>query len=85
MAFVYILESLTTGRFYIGSAVDLDRRLSEHDRRHSPYTRSRGPWKLVYKEQFSDLVSACARERKLKSWKSHKAMADLIATSSSVG
>ncbi len=30
MAFVYILQSESTGRFYVGSSDDLERRLSEH-------------------------------------------------------
>jgi predicted GIY-YIG superfamily endonuclease len=52
MAFLYILESLTTGRFYVGSTSDLDRRMEEHARGHSPSTRGRGPWKLAYRESF---------------------------------
>jgi len=29
MAFVYILQSQTSGRYYVGSTSDLDRRLPE--------------------------------------------------------
>ncbi len=78
-AHVYILESLTEGRFYIGSTTNLPRRLSEHHRRHSPFTRARGPWKLVYEEEFIDLRRARQRERQLKNWKSHRAIAQLVA------
>jgi predicted GIY-YIG superfamily endonuclease len=35
MAFLYILESLTTGHFYIGSTSDFDRRMEEHQRGHT--------------------------------------------------
>lgn len=45
MAFLYILESETTGRFYIGSTNDLERRLAEHARGCSLATRDRGPWR----------------------------------------
>jgi predicted GIY-YIG superfamily endonuclease len=31
---LYILQSQTTGNFYIGSAFDLEERLSEHRRGH---------------------------------------------------
>jgi predicted GIY-YIG superfamily endonuclease len=43
MAFLYILQSETTGRFYVGSTPDLQRRLAEHLRGHALATRSRGP------------------------------------------
>ncbi len=81
MAFLYILESETTGRFYMGSTDDLERRLSEHLRGHSPATRGRGPWKLVYKEQFESLLEARRRELQIKRWKSAKVIQALIQSS----
>jgi hypothetical protein len=56
MAFVYILRSETTHRFYIGSTNDLTRRQDEHTRGHSLATRGRGPWKLVYLERCESLL-----------------------------
>ncbi len=50
MAAAYILKSQSTGKFYVGSALNLDQRLAEHQRGHSPYTRNRGPWALAYFE-----------------------------------
>jgi putative endonuclease len=81
MAFVYILRSETTKRFYIGSTDDLERRLSEHLRGHSPATRGRGPWKLVYKEQFDTVIEARRREYEIKQWKSAKLIQALIRSS----
>ena len=78
MPALYILQSETTGRYYIGSALDLGRRLSEHQRKHSPYTRGRGPWRLVYQEEFETLAEARRRERGVKSWKSHRSIQELI-------
>jgi len=52
-AFLYILQSQTSGKFYVGSTDDLDRRLSEHARNYTPSTRGRGPWTLVHKEEFA--------------------------------
>src|SRR5260370_585133 len=43
MPTVYVLQSESSGKFYIGSAQDLPSRLAEHNRSHSPYTRNRGP------------------------------------------
>ena len=70
MAFLYILQSETTGRFYIGSTNDLNRRLLEHARNHTPSTRNRGPWKPVYQESFPSLSEARQRESEIKRWKS---------------
>ena len=80
MAYLYILESISTRRFYIGSTVHPERRLSEHERGQTPSTRGRGPWRLVYLEELRTLHAARRRERELKGWKSHTAVARLIAT-----
>ena len=77
---VYILQSESCGKFYIGAALSLPDRLSEHHRGHSPYTHARGPWQLVYHEDFATLAEARQRERQIKSWKSHRSIAELIAS-----
>jgi putative endonuclease len=78
MPAAYILQSESSGKFYIGSAKDLPSRLAERLRGHSPYTRNRGPWVLVYSERHSLLAEARRRERQIKSWKSHRSVQDLI-------
>ena len=65
MGVVYILQSETRGRFYTGSTDDLERRISEHLRGHSPAPRGRGPWKLVYKEHLTLLLRPAAVNTKL--------------------
>jgi putative endonuclease len=79
MASVYILRSETSGRYYVGSTNELDRRLSEHGRGHALATRGRGPWKLVYQEEFPTLQQARRRENQIKGWKSGKLIAALVA------
>jgi putative endonuclease len=81
MCFLYILQSGSSGRFYVGSTDDLDRRLSEHLRGHTPSTRGRGPWKLVYTEQFETLIQARQWELEIKRWKSAKMIQALIQSS----
>ena len=81
MSFVYVLRSESSGRFYIGSTDDLERRMSEHLRGHSLATRGRGPWKLVYKEPFDSLLEARRRELEIKRWKSAKMIEVLIRSS----
>lgn len=64
---VYILRSQRNGRYYTGSTNDLARRLGEHERHASTYTRYAGPFDLVYEEQQPDRSSARRRERWFKS------------------
>jgi putative endonuclease len=78
MPAVYVLKSQSSGKFYIGSALHLDRRLAEHHRGHSPYTRDRGPWVLAYSENYATLPEARRRERQMKSWKSSRSVQELI-------
>jgi putative endonuclease len=61
MPATYILKSQSTGKFYVGSALDLKQRIAEHHRGRSPYTKNRGPWVLVYEEEYATL--ALARRR----------------------
>jgi len=63
---VHILQSERTQKFYIGSAARPLARLSEHQRGQTISTRGRGPWLLVYQEQFSTRAQARRRERQFK-------------------
>jgi len=78
MPAVYILQSQSTNRFYIGCAEDPLMRLAEHQRGQTISTRNRGPWVVVYQEHFDTLSEARRRERQLKSWKSHRSIQELI-------
>jgi len=78
MPAIYILQSQSSNRFYIGSGADAKTRLAEHQRGQTPSTRGRGPWSLVYQEEFATIVEARRRERQLKSWKSHRTIQMLI-------
>ena len=78
MFYLYILKNEQTGRFYIGSTSDLDRRLKQHLSGRTRTTRVLKTFKLVYKEKYSTLLEARNRERKLKSYKSSKYLNWLI-------
>ena len=65
--YVYVLQSKKTGDFYTGYTSDLRKRLSEHSEGRSSYTKSRGPYELVYFEACRDSNDAAMRERYLKS------------------
>jgi putative endonuclease len=68
---VYVIESVSTKRRYIGQTNDLDRRLAEHnnpDHNALKYTtKQAGPWQLIYHEQCTSRSEAMKRERWLKS------------------
>ena len=67
MFYVYLLHSARDNGFYIGFSTDLKRRLSEHTRGASCATKSRGPWKLIYYEAYTERQDAEGREKFLKS------------------
>jgi len=77
--YLYILKSAKNSRYYVGSTNDLDRRLAEHDRGKTKYTKYAGPFDLVYQEKFDTLKQARQREYQIKKLKSRKYIEDLIA------
>lgn len=65
--YVYILQSVTTEKLYIGYTNDLRKRFNQHVAGESTYTKSRGPWKLIYYEACLNEDDARSREKYLKS------------------
>lgn len=69
MAFVYILSSRSANAVYVGSAVDLQRRLEEHRLGiASPFTAKYRVVNLVYFERHETPEAASLRERRIKRW-----------------
>jgi len=79
--FTYILRSALTGRFYIGHAEDLARRVGEHNSNRVDATKYRGPWEVAYTEEFATRAEAGRRERYIKSQKSRKWIEQLVRAS----
>ncbi len=71
--FLYVIKSETSGKIYIGQTNNIIRRVDEHNNqllgKKKRYTRRDGPWKLIYKEDYSTRNEAIQRERSLKSHK----------------
>ncbi|MCL6096645.1 MAG: GIY-YIG nuclease family protein [Patescibacteria group bacterium] len=78
---MYILKNEETERYYIGSTNDLERRLKQHKLGLTRATRVLKTYKLVYIEEFDNIIDARLRERKLKSYKSKKYIEWLISNS----
>lgn len=64
--YVYVTRSEKSGRFYTGCADDLRKRLKEHRTGKSTYTKTRGPYTLIYYEACLNREDAFAREKYLK-------------------
>ena len=78
MFYVYILQSLKDGSYYVGQTNNVSNRLERHNRRRQSATRSKVPWKLVYTEPFDTRSQAVRRELEIKSWKSRQAIKELL-------
>ncbi|MFZ5845685.1 MAG: GIY-YIG nuclease family protein, partial [Patescibacteria group bacterium] len=78
MRTVYILQNIKSGRYYIGSTNDKERRLSEHNRGQTKSTKRKGAWKIIHKEEYVSSVDAKKRERQIKAYKGGNAFKKLI-------
>jgi putative endonuclease len=71
MFFVYVLQSQSSGKRYVGQTADLEQRLKEHnDPSHNLAkctTRNAGPWELLHSEEYATRSEAMKREKWLKS------------------
>ena len=69
MYYTYILRSIKNNRLYTGYTGDLRKRFKEHNDGKSAYTKTRGPYELIYYEAYLDEDDARSRELYLKSGK----------------
>jgi putative endonuclease len=69
---MYILEC-ADGSYYVGSTVDMDRRLWEHNQGlGAKYTARRRPVKLVFSTEFRSISDAYAAEKRVQGWRREK-------------
>lgn len=69
MFYTYVLQSKKSGNFYTGYTNDLLKRFEEHNEGQSSYTKSRGPYSLIYYEACFNEDDARSRELYLKTGK----------------
>lgn len=77
MYYVYILENID-GKHYIGYCEDLASRLKRHNSNQVRSTKNKGPWKIVYNEEYLNKNDAYARERQIKKYKGGEAFKRLL-------
>lgn len=70
--FVYILKSLKDNKQYIGSAIDVQKRLKEHNQGYVNSTKNRKPFVLKYSLEYETIAKASEMEKKFK--RSHDAL-----------
>lgn len=70
---VYALVSESSRKIYVGQTVNLELRLKQHNNEVEHvgnYTRqNKGPWRLIYKEEYKTRSEAIKREKQLKSFR----------------
>ncbi len=68
MPHTYILRC-SDGSYYVGSTMDLDARLAQHQNGEGAiYTRRRRPVELVWAGEFASVADAFAYEKRVQGW-----------------
>jgi len=68
--FLYILQSISSDKFYVGISKQPSVRLSYHNSIEKGFTSRYRPWKIVFTKEFPSKEEAALAERKIKNWKS---------------
>ena len=79
MFHVFVLRSEKTGRFYVGSAADVEKRLQRHNRGDAKSTRHGVPWAVLHTESFVTRSEALHRERYYKTGRGREEIQRLLA------
>jgi len=72
MFYTYILFSVSTNKYYVGSCADITVRLAQHNSSQIISTKGGAPWILKKVETFSTRSEAMQREYFIKRMKSRK-------------
>ncbi|MDO8728257.1 MAG: GIY-YIG nuclease family protein [bacterium] len=76
--FVYILQSLKNGEYYIGNTNNLTRRLDEHNSGKTKSIKNYLPFVLKFSQEYKSKSEAVKIELKLKKWKNRKIIEQII-------
>jgi putative endonuclease len=77
--YAYVLKN-SHGVLYKGSTDNIDKRVNQHNTNDGflSYTKQRGPWNLVYFEEFVTRKEAADREKFFKSGKGREFLKSII-------
>jgi len=76
--YIYILESLKDGKYYIESTSDLKERVRYHNAVLQRSTKHRIPLRLVYREALPDKSSTLKQEKQIKRYTGGNAFKRLV-------
>ena len=76
---LYILQSESAERYYVGISSDPQRRLGYHNTVETGFTARYRPWKIVYTRTFFSRKDAQRAEQTVKRWKSRVMIEKLIS------
>jgi len=78
MYYVYILQN-PSGKYYVGyTNKPVTERIDEHNHGKNQWTRGKGPWQLLYSEEFLTKADAYRREQQIKRYKGGRAFKALV-------
>ncbi|WP_373275019.1 GIY-YIG nuclease family protein [Parapedobacter tibetensis] len=77
MYHVYILYSDALGKYYTGSCSDINKRLAEHNKGQSRYTKSGIPWGIVKDFEAANRREALKLEARIKKRGAKRFLLDL--------
>jgi putative endonuclease len=70
VAYVYIITNKKNGTLYIGSTVDLVKRIWEHKQKITGgFSAKYGLNKLIYYEEHDGIINAGEQEKRYKNWR----------------
>ena len=76
--YIYILKSLKNNSYYIGSTIDIERRLFEHNTGKTKSIKYLIPWTIVFTKKYSTIKKARQIEYRLKKAKSRKIIDNIV-------
>lgn len=68
-SYLYIIKSLKSGSYYVGSTSDIETRLRFYNSGQVKATKYKRPYQLVFKQEFDNIDAVHQAELKIKSWK----------------
>jgi len=78
-SYLYILQSISSGKYYVGISNNPDRRLTYHNTIEKGFTSRYRPWEIKYVKEYISRVEAMKVEKKIKSWKSRTMIEKVIS------
>jgi len=74
----YVVYSRETGDFYYGYTDDLEKAIQMHDANQIPPTKGKGPWTLMFSEEYDNRMGAIRQSRFYRSVKGQRFMKKML-------